>query len=396
MSVSYPSARKRVAFISRRFGKKFGGAEAYGEHVMNELRQTHDVHVFCQEWDSPLDLPHTLVPRRRGLPRWLNLLDFTRRCQALTRGFDVVHSHENSWLGNVHVIHVMPVRYAKFHNGRTFGQKLSTCLSLRWLAYLGMEALCLRPRPGSTLVAASSLIAEQVQAAYRVTAPCTVIVPGVNIPDAVQPRADARRSLGLDPDHRYGVLVANDPMRKGLAVILEAMTQLPDDFHLIVVGGEGGMPQRVQEAVAAAGMFHRVHVWAGCRDVNPFYAAADLCVFPTLGDAFGMVPLEAMAHRLPVVLSNPSYCGFAHHVRHDVEAILLNDPRDAGEVARAVQSILQDTGLASRLAGAGHALAASFSWAAVADCFSSLYVGVAASSQAGGNAHLDAKVSPPG
>lgn len=394
MTPSYPRARKRVAFITRRFGKQFGGAEAYGEYVMDVLRQTHDVHVFCQEWDSPLDLPHTVVPRRRGLPRWLNLLDFTRRCQALTAGFDVVHSHENSWLGNVHVIHVMPVRYAKLHNGQTFRKKLSVCLSPRWLAYLCMEALRFRPRPGSVLVAASSLIAEQVQTAYRVTAPCTVIMPGVTLPDTVQARADARRALGLDPSHRYGVLVANDPMRKGLAAILEAMKQLPDDFHLIVAGGEGGMPQRVQEAATAAGVAHRVHVWAGCRNVNPFYAAADLCVFPTLGDAFGMVPLEAMAHRLPVVLSNPRYCGFAHHVKHEVNAIVLNDPRDAGEVAQAVQSILQDASLANRLGEAGHALATTFSWAAVADAFSSLYGSVSAAGQAGDGDPVDAEVSP--
>jgi len=394
LTVLYPRARKRVAFITRRFGKQFGGAEAYGEYVMDVLRQTHDVHVFCQEWDSPLDLPHTVLPRRRWLPRWLNLLDFTRRCQALTAGFDVVHSHENSWLGNVHVIHVMPVRYAKFHNGRTFRQKLSTCLSLRWLAYLGMEAMRFRPRPGRALVAASSLIAEQVQAAYRVTAPCTVIMPGVNVPDVVQARTDARRGLGLDTKHRYGVLVANDPMRKGLAAILEAMKQLPDDFHLIVAGGEGGMPQRVQEAAATAGMAHRVHAWAGCRDVRPFYAAADLCVFPTLGDAFGMVPLEAMAHRLPVVLSNADYCGFARHVRHDVDALVLNDPRDAHEIAQAVQSILQDASLARRLGDAGHALAAAFSWAAVADSFSLLYASVAAAGRSGEEDHLDAEVSP--
>lgn len=394
MTVSYPRARKRVAFITRRFGKQFGGAEAYGEYVMDVLRQNHDVHVFCQEWDSPLDLPHTVVPRRRGLPRWLNLLDFTRRCQALTADFDVVHSHENSWLGNVHVIHVMPVRYAKFHNGRTFRQRLSTCLSLRWLAYLGMEAMRVRARRGKALVAASSLIAEQVQAAYSVTAPCTVIMPGVTVPDTVPSRADARRELGLDPDHRYGVLVANDPMRKGLAAILEAMKQLPEHFHLIVAGGEGGMPQRVQEAAAAAGVAHRVHVWAGCRNVNPFYAAADLCVFPTLGDAFGMVPLEAMAHRLPVVLSNPRYCGFAHHVKHDVDAIVLSDPLDAGEVARAVRSILQDTGLANRLGEAGHALASTFSWTAAADAFSSLYTSVLVVDQPGGNDHADAKASP--
>ncbi len=371
------SRRLRLAFVTRRFGARFGGAEAYGERVMAALADTHDVHVFCQEWDSPLALPHTVLPRRRGLPRWLNLIDFTRRCQALTAGFDVVHSHENSWLGDIQVVHVMPVRYARFQNGRSFRQKLATVLSLRWLAYLRMESLRYRPRPGRTLVAASSLIAQQIDAAYPVTAPCTVITPGVHQPERMPDKIRVRKQLGLDPGLRYGILIANDPVRKGLKAVLRAMAELPEDFHLIVVGGEGEMPQRMRDLAVAAGLSQRVHVWPGQHGVGMYYAAADLCVFPTLGDAFGMVPLEAMAHGLPVVLSNSRYCGFTHHVQPGVDAIVLDDPQDGAEIAGAVRDILHDDSHAQALRRAGLALAASFSWTAIAQAFTVLYAEVA-------------------
>lgn len=373
MSSAPVAARPRVAFVTRRFGARFGGAEAYGEHLMAALRDTHDVHVFCQEWDSPLDLPHTLVPYQRRLPRWINLIDFTLRAQALTTGFDIVHSHENSWLGDVQVVHVMPVRFSRFHRRRGFWPRFSTLLSPRWLAYLTLEALRFRPRPGRSLVAASALVAQQIQQAYRVTAPCITITPGVDFPEDVIAQTVARHELGLDPALRYGVLVANDPLRKGLAAVLAAMARLPESFHLLVVGGENGVSQRVLQAVAAAGMNDRTHVWPGRRDVSRFYAAADFCVFPTLGDAFGMVPLEAMAHRLPVVLSNADYCGFARHVQSGVHAIVLDDPHDAAEVAAAVQSLLDDQARADELAQAGAELAAGFAWTTIAATYAGLY-----------------------
>src|SRR5690606_21538589 len=89
--------------------------------------------------------------------------------------------------------------------------------------------------------------------------------------------------------------------------------------------------------------------------------------------AFGMVPLEAMAHGLPVVLSNASYCGFAHHVTAGVDAIVLTDPHDDAELARRLQELADNPALAARLREHGLALAATFSWPRVAAQFAGLY-----------------------
>ncbi|MGE4338449.1 MAG: glycosyltransferase, partial [Pigmentiphaga sp.] len=121
-----PQPRWRIAFIARRFGARFGGAEAYAEHLLRQLSLRHDVHVFCQEWDSPLDLPRTILPRPRGWPRWLNLWNFSRRCARLTKGFDIVHSHENAPAGDIHGVHVMPVRYSRRQRDRTVWRRVAT------------------------------------------------------------------------------------------------------------------------------------------------------------------------------------------------------------------------------------------------------------------------------
>lgn len=367
----------RLAFIARRFGAQFGGAEAYAEYLLDVLRHTHEVHVFCQEWNSPIPVGHTLVPKMESLPRWLNLIDFSRRCQRLAAGYDVVHSHENSWVGDVQGVHVMPVRYSRFHNGRGLGRRVADSLSPRWLAYLALESARYRARPGRRLVAASALIAEQIGTAYGDTAKCLVIPPGVALPAACPERIAAQSGLGLDRRYKYIILVANDPVRKGYRALLKAVPAMPADVRLLVVGGEGGTDARVLELAAQAGLRERVHAWPGQRDLTAFYAAADLCVFATQGDAFGMVPLEAMAHGLPVVLSPAQYCGFTSYVQDGVHALILKHPDDAAGIAAAVGRILREPRLYAGLQRQGLALAASLSWESVAASYADLYREVA-------------------
>lgn len=361
------ASRLRVAFLARRFGARFGGAEAYAEHILAELAQRHDIHVFCQEWDSRLPLAHTVLRRPAGLPRWLNLWLFSRQCARLVAGYDVVHSHENTPLGQVQGVHVMPVRYGRQQRDRTMLQRLRTACSLRWQAYLHMEAARYRPAADKVLIVASELIDEQIAQVYPVTAKRVVVTPGVHVPAGVPTREEARRQLGLPEGVPMAVLIANDPWRKGLTAILEAM-QLPGepDWQLMVVGGEPGTAARVQRATQQAGLGERVRAWDGRADVWPFYAAADFCLFPTLGDAFGMVPLEAMALGRPVILSSAAYCGFASEVQHGKDALVLEQPRDAGEMAAAVRRLLQDSDLAQSLSAGGIALSRRFLWPALA------------------------------
>lgn len=366
--------RLRIAFVGRRFGARFGGAEAYGEHLLARLRERHDIHVFCQEWDSPLPLPHTVVPRNRLLPRWLNLLDFGRRCAKLVRDFDIVHSHENLWLGDIEVVHVIPVRYSRLYARDGLARRLQTFTSPRWLTYLALEARRLRERPGRTVVAASELIAGQVRRAYARTAPLTVITPGVDLPARSREPGRARVELGLDPGHVYLLLLANDPPRKGLAAALDALGRLPARVHLMVVGGDEAIAARVRRQAEAAGLASRVQVWRGRREVGVFYEAADICLFATLGDAFGMVPLEAMAHGLPVILSGPAHCGFSRHLATGRDALVLADPRDAGEIAGAVGRLLQEPALRARLVRHGGEVARRFDWASIARQFEQVYM----------------------
>jgi len=99
-------------------------------------------------------------------------------------------------------------------------------------------------------------------------------------------------------------------------------------------------------------------------------------VHPTLRDSFAMAPLEAMAHGLPVVLSAVQYCGFAAYVRHQHDAWVLDDPRDAAQLSEAIRALGESSQLREQFIQESHALVQTFSWETVAQRYEALYTNV--------------------
>lgn len=364
--------RARVAVVVRRFGSRFGGAEAYVEHLTNELRKTYDIHVFCQAWASDAPIPHTTVPRIHGLPNWLDLLDFTWRCQKLTKSFDLIHSHENSWLGKIHGVHVMPVRFSRLYNQHSWRSRILTWTSPRLIAYMALEALRYR-QSNRQFIAVSPLTLWQIKAAYRNCPDLSVIPPGVHMPADQLERHEACRILDLPTDRRYALLVAHEPIRKGLTTLLEALPRIDPAVDLLVVGGHDGIPTMVRKLSDAFGLSPRVRAWPLQRDLRPFYSVADICTFFTSGDAFGMVPLEAMSYGRPVIMSSSRHCGLAHYVTHGVDGLLVDDPRNPHTAASAINLLLGDKILYEKLSVNGRKLAQDMSWQKCAHLHSALY-----------------------
>ncbi|HEY4191149.1 MAG TPA: glycosyltransferase family 4 protein [Mesorhizobium sp.] len=373
----------RIAVIVRRFGAQFGGLEAYAENLVRELRHEYDLHVFCQEWESDLPVPHTIVPRIEGAPSWLNLLDFTWRCQKLAKGFDIVHSHENSWLGDVHSVHMMPVRYSRYHHRAGWKRSLSTWMNPRLLVYLTMEAMRYRKKAKRRIVAVSPLTLEQIEIAYRRHPPATIIAPAVHVPQTEMSRGEGLDALGLPHDRHHALLVAHDPARKGLTTLLAALPLVSAKVDLIVVGGRDDLAIRNRALVAAAGQAGRVHIWPRQKDLGVFYAAADVCVFPTTGDAFGMVPLEAASHGCPTIVSSKRHCGFAHYVTPEIDALVLENPTDPVALAGAIDRLFTDPALYERVARNGKSLALGMGWDRAAQSYSRLYQTILAGEEPG-------------
>ncbi|MGB6241986.1 MAG: glycosyltransferase family 4 protein [Castellaniella sp.] len=370
-----------IAFVVDRFGSRFGGAEAYGVALMRELVAAgHHVTVFAREYDPACDLRLAFHPIRisRRWPGWIRSWLFARQAARMTRqGFDIVHSHMNGWCGDVEVVHVTPVRYRWRVQAMSPMKRGLSYTSLRVWAYLGLEARRVAPRPAHRVVAVSHLIAHQLGQAYggRV-GQAPVIAPGVAAapPVSAEQRRQSRRALGL-PDHGVlCLLVARNPLRKGLPTVLQALQQLPDDVLLMVVGANAASRDYVAQAPEA--VRQRVHLVAETSQVAPYYQAADIYVHPTLNDSFGMAPLEAMSFGLPVILSPAPWCGFAQYVKAGEEALVLSHPEKADELAQMLRTLISDAALRERLVVGMQGVLARHAWPEVSRQYLALYADV--------------------
>jgi len=372
--------RLRIAFVTDRFGQRFGGAEAYGVFLMQELAQRHEVTVIANDYDAdcPLRLPWRKVPLPRRLPGWLRLLCFVARARRATRqDFDLVHSHVNGRCGDVDVVHVTPVRFRWRVQMLPWVKRALARVSLRVQTYLALEAARVQPRRAHRVVAVSDLTARQLRQAYRFAHDVAVIAPGAPLPapayQVAQWRAAVRQEVGVRNADLLCLMVARDPLRKGLPTALQALAQLPDDVRLVVVGGDAALRAWFARAPQAAALQRRVWLVDAVADVRPWYAAADCCLHPTLNDSFGMVPLEAMCYGLPVIISPMPWCGFAQYVRAGQDALVLDHPENAHQLADFVLQLRTNAQMRQRLGEQARAFAQAHSWANVARRYEALY-----------------------
>lgn len=364
--------RLRIALLIDRFGRRFGGAEAYGVNLFEELCQRHDVTVIAHDFEHDLPVKQIRVTVNRKWPSWLRVWHFARQAKRLTRdNFDIVHSHMNGGTGHIHVIHVAPIRYRRL-SGVGALRRLLVYLQPSNVAYLSLEAAAMRVKTGSRVVAVSHWLKERIHDAYGDQLIVATIAPGATSV-AVDPvlRSKIRMALGWAQGDIGCLLVARNPLRKGLATVLEALSQLPENFRLAVVGTQPEIEDYLR--VNYPKLVARVNLIAPTSAVSPYYQAADVYVHPTLLDSFGMAPLEAMAHGLPVIVSGPEFCGFGEYVTHRHDAWVLTNPEDPNEIAQGLRTLTSDPILRKHLLHHAAKLVGSLSWAAAAKKYEALY-----------------------
>lgn len=387
-------ARLRIAVLNRTFSPTAGGAERYSIALVEQLAARHDVHVFAQtiEHNWPGVTYHRIkMPLRR--PRWVNQLWFATATWWATRlrsnadtqvGFDLVHSHENTWHGDIQTVHVLPVKYNLFYGRKGWRLLLrwaKVLSSPRLLVYLALERWRYAVQSGrSVVVTSGSLLAT-----FNVTYPAasvmaSVITPGISLPDSpmtAEVRLGARRQLGLPADRPCVLFVGNDFRKKGLQTLLEALRTLPDEAVLAVVGNPA-QSSAFSQQISQAGLASRVFFLGHLTDISLAYKAADCLAHPTLEDTFAMVVLEAMAYSLPVVVSSAKFCGVSGLLAREVNALLLDDPRDVVALSDCLRRVLEDQALKIKLGLAARAFAEKFEWRGIAAAQEKLYYAASA------------------
>jgi len=168
-------------------------------------------------------------------------------------------------------------------------------------------------------------------------------------------RAAVRKELGVRAEECLALYVGN--LQKGAAAAIRAMAQLPRT-RLALVSGSDTSADRA--AAAAAGAADRVIFVPLSKQVERYFAAADLFVFPTLYDPFGMVISEAMATGLPVVTSRAA--GAAELVCHGVSGWLTDSPWAEDQIAAGLRALAADPDLRQQMGMAARSTIERYTW----------------------------------
>jgi glycosyltransferase involved in cell wall biosynthesis len=187
---------------------------------------------------------------------------------------------------------------------------------------------------------------------YRVDpARTTLVYPGIDTRrfDALPTRGEARQLLGLPTDMPVLLYVGFSTPRKGVEYLAQALTRMKTPAYLMMVG-KWEVHYQVQFLGALGDARPRVRVtgYVADADLPVYFAAADVFVFPTLLEGFGIPLVEAMASGLPVVTTTGGSAGEV------VGAAGLVVPHgDSAALASALDRVLVEPDLAHRLRRAG-------------------------------------------
>lgn len=151
--------------------------------------------------------------------------------------------------------------------------------------------------------------------------------------------------------------------RKNLVRLIQAFDWLKRErkipHQLVLAGGDGWKTEGIHRAAETAQFANEIRFtgYLSSKEKNTLYQNADLMVFPSLYEGFGMPPLEAMLFGCPTVCSNtaslPEIAG---------EAAELVDPLSVQAIADGIWHVLSDSNYRHALIAKGVQQAARFSW----------------------------------
>lgn len=234
------------------------------------------------------------------------------------------------------------------------------------------------------IICVSEFTKKQVKEHYRVPeSKITVIYNGVG-PEfhpiegfkKTLAYSELRHQLRLPAGARVVLYVGSDHPRKNVAAVCRAVAKLGNPNIFFIKVGRAGVARGREALLDEIDELKMRQVIRMIEDVetdrlNELYNLADVFVYPSAFEGFGLPPLQAMATGTPVVAARaaalPEVVG---------SAALTHNPADVDELAALLSQVLRDAALAAKLRQSGLERAQQFSWDEAASKTLAVYRGV--------------------
>ncbi len=193
-----------------------------------------------------------------------------------------------------------------------------------------------------------------------------------------------RRIFGLEPQSFVFLSVGRNHPKKNYSTLIKAaglLQSMTDQvFELVIVGrGVEALEQNIAECgnppvhlineIGDSQNSAKVPNIPG-QNLIELYRTADVFVFPSLMETFGIAIVEAMAAGLPVIVGDSAGC--RDIVRHGQDGLMV-PPDDAMRCAEAMCQLMADSSMKNEYAKRSEKRAKDFSWDVVVDDYCNLY-----------------------
>lgn len=234
-----------------------------------------------------------------------------------------------------------------------------------WLAYESWRVIC-----------CSYYMKRELQNIFQVPEDKLNVIPnGVNPENFAVKQHKTSRNNYAAPNEKIIFYVGRLVREKGVQVLLDAAPKVLSRHPntKFVIAGKGPHQEALRQQAVQLKIAHRVYFTGYIDDDtrNSLYSWSDAAVFPSLYEPFGIVALEAMAARTPVIVADTG--GFSEIVVHGRDGLKFY-PGNPNSLLDMILKIFYEPGLAKRLKdNAYEKIRQHFNWHHIAEATASVY-----------------------
>ncbi|WP_187647932.1 glycosyltransferase family 4 protein [Nitrosophilus labii] len=262
-----------ISFIRQKY-TPYGGAERYLERLTKVLK----------EKDIDFEIIHANFPN--WLPSWIKALLFNRQ---------ICSKKNKKFYFSLDRIACPDIYRAGDGVHKEFLKTKGISLNPLHLTYLYLEKKAFLN--AKKIIANSNMIKDQILKNYNVPPEKIVVIyNGIEIKefDKIESRVLLSKEFGIDKDIKIILYAGSGFKRKGVVEFLQTLALLESDFHAFVLGKEKNI-SKYKKMAKDLGIDAKVTFTGPRKDIDYFYAASDIFLFPTHYEPFSNVVLEAMS-----------------------------------------------------------------------------------------------------
>lgn len=223
----------------------------------------------------------------------------------------------------------------------------------------------------SEVIVNSNYMKNEVQRLFGLPYDKINVIPnGVNLQlfSNVNVDYDFRRQYAMD-NEKIILYVGRLVYEKGIQNLIAAMSKILDRYHdsKLIICGRGGMIDELREQVKYLGIDNKVYFAGYCdsKKMQKMYKCADVAVFPSTYEPFGIVAIESMLSGTPTIVSDVG--GLNEIVEHGVTG-MKSYAGNANSIADSVLALLFDPKLCANISqNAIKKVKENYNWAKITD-----------------------------